>query len=88
MGSDNTAFHDIPESSYPFTVSFYNELDGSLLHEIEVTGPGLVGVPSFYPTPVSVLTIMHDGTIVAASSKQEVTIYPPGEIPLDAIKEI
>lgn len=61
----NLAFHDLPQSAFPFKIEFFNAT-GDLVHAIEVSGPGAVEVPGLRPQhgPVAVRVTYADGSVV------------------------
>lgn len=61
-----TAFRDIPASSYPFTVEFFKVSDRTVVHSFIVAGPGAFRVPALAKEigePVGVRTTYADGTV-------------------------
>jgi hypothetical protein len=64
MSEKPTAFRDLPEESYPFTVEFFTA-DGTVVHTIEVSGPGAIEVPALGTIygPVGARAIYADGTV-------------------------
>lgn len=65
-----TAFHDLPAHAFPVTIEFFTQ-DGTVVHRIEITGPGAVEIPA--------LRLLHAGPIasrVIYASGQAASTYP------------
>jgi hypothetical protein len=57
-------FRDLPASSFPFTMTFFDEATGEQLQQLEVTGPGAIDVPGWAPRRVRVRCEFADGEVV------------------------
>lgn len=55
-----TAFHNLPTSSFPFTVTLFEAGTDVVLFTQRVVGPGVLAVPSF-GRPVDTLLEYGDG---------------------------
>lgn len=62
---DRTVFVTESKEKFPFTIEFF-DLDGTVVHTIEVAGPGSIQVPGLAKDygPVGCRTTYADGEIV------------------------
>lgn len=71
-----TAFRDLPADAYPFKIEFY-DLAGTVVHVIEVPGPGVTEIPGLAKDhgPVGVRITLATGEVLV----EEPPPAPPGE---------
>lgn len=64
------AFHELPPSSFPFTVEWISEDTGQIVHTATVTGAGALYVPPLADVygPVAARVSYADGSIVEFGS--------------------
>lgn len=61
------SFHDLPAHYFPFTIEFFREDTGEVVHTIEVAGPGGFTVPALgqeHGVPIGVRAIAANGKII------------------------
>jgi hypothetical protein len=67
----NHAFHDLPATSFPFTVDMIDKATGDVVWSEVVTGPGALRVPSKHEVnggrDVAARMTFPDGTVIAES---------------------
>lgn len=64
------AFFDLPAKSFPFDIVFINKDTKETWHEIHVTGPGTVEIPSIKQPGIKnseVIVRYPDGTVIRSS---------------------
>lgn len=62
-GSDVFPYHDMHPDDFPFVVKFISRDTDELVHEITISGPGVVSVPGFGAGKVRVEVHWPDGTV-------------------------
>lgn len=65
------SFHDLPAHEFPFTVEFFREDTGEVVHTIEVAGPGGFTVPALgqeHGVSIGVRVITPSGETIVGRS--------------------
>lgn len=61
---DGVPFHELAASDFPFTVKFFRQATGELVHEFTVPEPGMISIPALSQDgPVNVEIHWPDGTV-------------------------
>lgn len=68
--TDRFAFHELPPSSFPFTVEWISEDTGEVVHTATVTGAGALYVPPLADVygPTTARVRYADGEVVEVAS--------------------
>lgn len=64
MDFGNVPFHELSADDFPFTVKFFREETGELVHELTCDGPGMISIPPLAQDgPVRVEIHWPDGEV-------------------------